>query len=185
MSLQKSVCLVLVLFTALLGGCASTAPQAKFAKPMAADARIRASDTENVTLTAADTVKAIPQERDRVKQKIAARIDERKLTNPQEGAPRTFEVEVFVSRYEKGNAFGRALMPGVGQIHLDGTISVFQMPGHELLEQFDMQKTFAWGGIYGGVTTMETIEDTFADAVAATVTGQTPPKTEPDKAAAH
>jgi hypothetical protein len=59
------------------------------------------------------------------------------------------------------------------------------MPEHELLEKFEMQKTFAWGGIYGGMTTIETIEDTFADAVAATVTGQTPPKTEPDKAAAH
>jgi hypothetical protein len=41
-----------------------------------------------------------------------------------------------------------------------------------------------WGGIYGGATN-ETIEDTFADAVAATLTGQTPPKTEPDEAAAH
>jgi hypothetical protein len=42
-----------------------------------------------------------------------------------------------------------------------------------------------WGGICDSATTIETIEDTFADAVAATVSGQTPPKTEPDKAAAH
>jgi len=185
MSLQKSVCFMLVLLSALMGGCASTAPEAKFAKPMAADARIRASDTENVTLTAADTIKAAPEVHDRVKQKITSRIDVRKLTNPPEAAPRSFEVEVFVSRYEKGNAFARAMLAGVGQIHIDGTISVFQMPEHELLEKFEMQKTFAWGGIYGGMTTIETIEDTFADAVAATVTGQTPPKTEPDKAAAH
>jgi hypothetical protein len=42
-----------------------------------------------------------------------------------------------------------------------------------------------WGRIYDSATTIETIEDTFAEAVAATLTGQTPPKTEPDKAAAH
>jgi hypothetical protein len=42
-----------------------------------------------------------------------------------------------------------------------------------------------WGGIYGGASTIETIEDSFADAVAATLSGQTRPKTEPDKAAAH
>jgi len=42
-----------------------------------------------------------------------------------------------------------------------------------------------WGGIYRSATPIEMTEDTFADAVAATVTGQTPPKTEPDKAAAH
>jgi hypothetical protein len=49
-----------------------------------------------------------------------------------------------------------------------------------LLEEFDMQKTFAWGGVYGASTSIEEIEDTFADGVAATVTGQehTPPKTQ-------
>jgi hypothetical protein len=46
------------------------------------------------------------------------------------------------------------------------------MPNHVLLEDFDLQKTFAWGGIYGASTSMEQIEDTFADGVAATVTGQ-------------
>jgi hypothetical protein len=52
------------------------------------------------------------------------------------------------------------------------------MPAHTLVEEFDMQKTFAWGGIYGASTSIEEIEDTFADGVAATVTGQVhaPPK---------
>jgi hypothetical protein len=49
------------------------------------------------------------------------------------------------------------------------------MPDHTLLEKFDLQKTFAWGGLYGASTTMEDIEDTFADGVAATVTGQDHP----------
>ena len=48
------------------------------------------------------------------------------------------------------------------------------MPEHALAGQFDLQKTFAWGGIYGASVSVETIEDTFADGVAETVTGQVP-----------
>jgi hypothetical protein len=66
------------------------------------------------------------------------------------------------------------MLAGLGQIHLEGTISVYQMPDHVLLEDFDLQKTFAWGGIYGASTSMEQIAHTFADGVAATVTGQLP-----------
>ena len=35
-----------------------------------------------------------------------------------------------------------------------------------------MQKTLAWGGVYGASTSIEESEDTFADGVATTVTGQ-------------
>jgi hypothetical protein len=36
----------------------------------------------------------------------------------------------------------------------------------------DLKKTFAWGGAYGAATSIEDIESTFADGVAAAVTGQ-------------
>ena len=41
---------------------------------------------------------------------------------------------------------------------------------------FTIKKSFAWGGIYGGAVSMEDIERTFADGVAAAVTGQTEEK---------
>jgi hypothetical protein len=44
--------------------------------------------------------------------------------------------------------------------------------------EFELKKTFAWGGAYGAGTSIEDIENSFADGVAASVTGQQhePPK---------
>lgn len=159
----------------LMLGCAGTPPQAKFVQPMVVASQIGASDTVDVTIEAAENVTLLPTGRDRVGQKIKAQIDKRKLKNPGAAAPRSMQVVLYVTRYEKGNAFARAMLAGLGQIHLDGTISVYQMPDRTLLEKFDLQKTFAWGGVYGASTSMEDIEDTFADGVAATVTGQDQP----------
>ena len=105
----------------------------------------------------AGTPPTLPGDRKRVAQKIKARIDARKVTNTASSEPHSFQV---------------VLLAGLGQIHLEGTISVYQMPADTLVEEFDMQKTFAWGGIYGASTSIEEIEDTFAYGVAATVTGQ-------------
>lgn len=158
--------------SALLAGCAGTPPAPKFTHDMVSDSRITATDTAEVTIEAAEHINILPGDRDRVAQKIKARIDERKATNSARGEPRSFQVVLRVTRYERGNKFARAMLAGLGQIHLEGTISVFQMPTHTLLEEFDLQKTFAWGGVYGASTSIEEIEDTFADGVAATVTGQ-------------
>jgi hypothetical protein len=168
----------------LLAGCAGTPPQAKFAHTMVADSRIAASDTVDVLIEPADKITVLPAERDLVAQKIKLKIDERKLKNPAAPTPRTMQVLLHITRYEKGSAFARAMLAGLGQIHLDGTIYVYQMPDRVLLEDFDLQKTFAWGGAYGASVSMEQIQDTFADGIAATVTGQADAPTKPD-AAAH
>jgi hypothetical protein len=73
---------------------------------------------------------------------------------------------------KKGNAFARAMLAGLGQIHIDGEVVIYQMPDHVMVGEFALRKTFAWGGIYGAATSMENIEDTFSDGVAAAVTGQ-------------
>ena len=167
--------------TALVAGCASTPPEPKFTHTMVSESRVAATDTVDVVIETAEKITVNPYERDRVAQKIKAKIDERKVKNPPSAAgPRTVQVFLHVTRYEKGNAFARAMLAGLGQIHLDGTIYLYQMPDRVLLEDFDLQKTFAWGGIYGAATSMEQIEDTFADSVAATVTGQLPPPQKAD-----
>lgn len=168
-------CLVLLAFGTGLAGCAGSPPAPKFTHTMVVDSRVGASDTAEVNITAPDNISILPNEKERVAEKIKARIDVRKATNSQFGDPRAYLVVLNITRYDKGNAFARAMLAGLGQIHLDGTISVFKMPEHELVEEFQMQKTFAWGGIYGGTTSIETIEDTFCDSVAATVTAQQQP----------
>jgi Domain of unknown function (DUF4410) len=169
-------CLVLLALSALLlAGCAGSPPEPKFTHVLVVDSSIGPADTAEVSITAPDSIKILPSEKERVAEKIKAKIDTRKAKNGQFRDPRTYQVVLDVTRYEKGNAFARAMLAGIGQIHLDGTISVFLMPDHTLVGEFAMQKTFAWGGIYGASTSMETIEDTFCDSVAATVTGQQQP----------
>lgn len=56
------------------------------------------------------------------------------------------------------------------EIHIDGVATVYQNPGRKKVGEFTLNKTFAWGGIYGASVTMDTIEDTYAEAVAEAVT---------------
>jgi Domain of unknown function (DUF4410) len=93
--------------------------------------------------------------------------------NQSSSAVRSYLVVLHLSQYDKGNAFARAMLAGLGQIHIEGKVEVFQMSEQTLVGEFRLSKTFAWGGIYGVSTSIEDIENTFADGVAAAVTGQT------------
>lgn len=170
----------LVILIVLTAGCASTVPKANFTHEIASNARVSSNDQAQVQVDAAETVKILPSERQRLSEKIQARVDSRKQANTSAtgATTRTYEVDLHLTRYDKGNAFARAMLAGLGQIHIDGTITVYQMPEHTVIGEFQLQKTFAWGGIYGAATSMDDIENTFADAVAATVTGQ---KEDPQK----
>lgn len=55
------------------------------------------------------------------------------------------------------------MLAGLGQMHLDGTVTVYQMPSRTKVGEFVVKKTFAWGGMS---MTMDAIEDTYAKAVA-------------------
>jgi hypothetical protein len=159
-------------------GCATSVPKAKFSHEMTSASRVGVSDVAQVNVDAQDTVKIDAAEKSRLASKLQKKIDTRKLANAGSGPGRSYEVDLHLTKYEKGNAFARFMVAGLGQIHINGKVAVYQMPDHTLVGEFDLNKTFAWGGVYGAATSMEDIEDTFADGVAATVTGQQeePPK---------
>ena len=111
---------------------------------------------------------------DNDRQRLAEKIEKsiRDTAGPSQGKGASYQAEVAINRYEKGNAFARAMLAGLGQIHINGTVTVRKLPGGAKVSQFSMNKTFAWGGIYGGTTDMDTIEDTYAKAVANAVCGK-------------
>jgi hypothetical protein len=156
-------------------GCAGTAPKPEFSRPVAV-ARLAAVDAVQVNVTAAGDVQVLPAEQTRLAQKIKLRIDNRKLAQQLPGDARNFELNLQLSRYDKGSAFARAMLAGLGQIHIAGKVRLYQMPAHELVAEFDLAKTFAWGGIYGASTSIEDIENSFADGIAAAVTDEQPAK---------
>ena len=155
-----------------LAGCASTTPKPEYSRQIVAEARVARPDHAEVAIDAPEDVKILPEEERRLAEKIKSKVDERKVANLRGGDARSYEIYLHVIRYDRGNGFARFMMAGLGQIHIEGKIDVYQLPGHTLVGEFDLKKTFAWGGIYGATTSVEDIENTFADGVAAAVTGQ-------------
>jgi len=156
----------------LIAGCATTAPKPDFTKQIAPESQIAAKDEAKVQVEAGAGVTMIEAERIRMAEKIKQKIDARKVSNIRDVSAKTYEIKLVMTRYQKGSAFARFMLAGLGQIHIDGDIAVYEMPGRTPVGNFSIGKTFAWGGIYGGTTDIEDIETIFADGVASALTGQ-------------
>lgn len=76
--------------------------------------------------------------------------------------PETLSVDVFITRYERGNAALRAALAGLGQMHIDALVTVRAGNSDEAVARYDVKKTFAWGGIVGAATGIEDLEQDFA-----------------------
>lgn len=156
----------------LLAGCATTVPRAESARHIVPGFRITDRDLVSVNVSAAHSVKILPYEESRLVQEISRDIQDMQKNNRAAGGLQSYEVDVHLTRYDKGNKFARFMLAGLGQMHIDGNIDVYSLPQHKLQETFTLKKTFAWGGIYGASTSIRDIETTFAKGVAQTVTGQ-------------
>jgi len=161
-----------VLCVTVLAGCAGTAPKPTYNKEIAVQYRIDADDHVQVKVTSDAAAKMEEMDRTRLAQLISSRLDDRRAKNAANNDAHEAVVTVFITRYQRGNAFARAMLAGLGQIHIDGTVTVTDGPGGNRIGEFNIAKTFAWGGIYGASTRMEDIEPVFADGVAAALTGQ-------------
>jgi hypothetical protein len=64
------------------------------------------------------------------------------------------------------------MLAGLGQIHIDGNVVLQDQATGDTLGQYEVTKTFAWGGIYGVATRMDDVEEGFAGAVAALLLGK-------------
>jgi hypothetical protein len=150
----------------VLSNCAGTTPQAAFTQQMVDTARIAREDSVSIKVTSTDP-NMLPTDRQRLGEKVTHKV--KSIAQSRGGAARKYEVSISISRYDKGNAFARAMLAGLGQIHINGVVAVYQQPGKSKVGEFKLDKTFAWGGIYGGSVSMDTIEDAYAQAVAESV----------------
>jgi len=177
MSTRKIACLVIgAIAMAYMTGCATTMPMASFAREIVPESRIASKDDAKVRIEVGPDVAIEASEKTRLAETIEQKIVSFKMLNNRDGEMKTYEVELLLTRYDKGNAFARAMLAGLGQIHIDGQVKLLEMPERKLVGEFSISKTFAWGGIYGAATKIEDIEMTFADGVASALTGQTEQK---------
>ena len=130
----------------LTTGCATTVPKPEFTKHIAPESQLAAKDDANVKVEAAAGVTMLESEKIRVAEKIKQKIDARKVANNQVLSAKTYEIMLVMTKYEKGNAFARFMLAGLGQIHIDADVAVFEMPGQIPVGNFSLSKTFVWGG---------------------------------------
>ncbi len=169
---MRTIQLLILVCVAFLAGCAGTAPKATFIAPPAKDTRVRSGDTVKVAVVAGAGVEMLESERMHLGEVISQKLPQFQALNPATGTPAAYDLEVTVSRFEKGNAFARAMLAGLGQIHIDARVRLLNAADQSQVSAFEVKKTFAWGGMYGAVTGIEDVEPAFAEGVAAALTGQ-------------
>ena len=162
-----------------LGGCAENEPKAEVNKSLVSVYKIDADDQPTIKVGTAPGVVATEDEKAHFKNVVTDKLNARRAHNPANGDPKQCDVDITVTKFEKGSKFARAMLAGLGQIHLDASVLVVPSGGGDTLNDFKLSKTFAWGGIYGASEGIEDIEPPFADGIAAALTGQS---TEPAKA---
>lgn len=165
MNISRTLRRLSVLTAALvLASCATHTPRAVYISPLTAVI----SQGDGVS-TQVSTTDARMSEEER--QMLGGRITQavQTLAQPGSGSPRKYELVVNITRYTKGSGVIRTAMPGMGQMHLDGVVTVYQMPKRVKVGEFMINKAFAIGGLYSLAVNMDTIANTYAQAVAKTV----------------
>ena len=147
-----------------ISSCATSTPSAKIVTPLTA--QICQGDGVNTTVTTTDSRMSEEE-----CQMLGGRISQavQSMGQPPAGAPNKYELAVAITRYSGGNFFARTLLPGTGQIRLEGTVTMYQMPRRVPVGEFVIDKHFMIGGVYGATVNMNTIATAFAQAVAKTV----------------
>ncbi|HUK00207.1 MAG TPA: DUF4410 domain-containing protein [Stellaceae bacterium] len=79
------------------------------------------------------------------------------------------KVKLVFTQYDKGSAFERFMLAGLGQIKIDADVIFLDANTGQQLGKYQVSKDFAFGGVYGGSTTIEDVEQGFAKSVAAIV----------------
>lgn len=132
-----------------------------------------------VELTKAESVDIVESELERIKNRIIEAIwvrasDRFKEINPTRTDPHVpvLLVTVRLTKYEKGSAVARAMLAGLGRIHISALVSLTDWNSRETLGEYEVSKTFAWGGIYGASRDVDDVEVGFAGGVATVLLGE-------------
>ena len=169
---------VLSLLVILVAGCAGSAGSAK---PLTAAGKpetltrytklalATSAQGDASTMTAADRERIAALVARKVKELAPNRFADVAATTPDS---ETLHATIAFTRYDEGNAFARFMLAGLGQIHIDAEVTLEDRVLQTVIGKFEVTKTFAWGGIYGGATRINDVEEGFAEAVAKVVLGQ-------------
>lgn len=159
-----------VAMVGLLSACAGSvaAPDTVAAMPATTKASLKlialnGEAGSGVAMTNVDISRIV----DEVKAEITAKHPDIWVSGSTPAAPTVANVKIVFTQYDDGNAFARFMLMGLGQIHIDGTVTFSDAASGKQIAQYNVSKDFAFGGLYGGVTRIEDVEKGFARSVAA------------------
>ncbi|MBI1893281.1 MAG: DUF4410 domain-containing protein [Candidatus Rokubacteria bacterium] len=159
---------LLIAFSA--SGCASTPGSITPITQLKEGVKLANFSNLSIEVKHADDVSMMSTDRERILNLLIARIKKEapgrfKEINSSTPGPSTLHISVNVTRYEKGSAFARFMLAGLGQIKIDAQVVLEDREKQEPLGRYEVTKTFAWGGIYGGATRIEDVEEGFTTAI--------------------
>jgi len=162
---------MLALLTALCG-CAGTKGSVTPLHVVSDDNRLQTFRNLELRETADAGVTISPADLDRIRDLIIARIHQEApgrfaAINSASDAPSTLRATLRFTQYDAGDAAARLMLAGLGSIQIKATLQMTDAANDALLREYEITKTFAWGGIYGASTTIQDVEEGFADAVVA------------------
>lgn len=163
---SKLALAILMIFCGLFTGCGTTSLVLKPADP-----RINFTQYESLaiqTTAARGTVSNLAQTRisDLVKREILRCCPNRfKSVSLDSTEPHDLLLNLKLTIYEEGNAFARAMLAGLGAMQIHAQVEIIDPKSGNLLSAGEAGKTFAWGGIYGAMTSIEDLEKGFASEV--------------------
>ncbi|MCD6323450.1 MAG: DUF4410 domain-containing protein [Clostridiales bacterium] len=165
----KLICL-LIFLVVISYGCASTKATHNTIQPSDQGVEFVEFDNLEIKATKADEVKLQDHDMERIVGEIITKLKSKcpecfNEINENCDKNSTLCINVNFTRYDKGNAFARAMLAGLGQMHIDALVTVEDKDIDKMIAEYEVKKTFAWGGIYGGATKIEDIEPAFADAI--------------------
>lgn len=148
----------------ILSSCATRAPHATIIAPLTA--QVCQGDTFHANVTSTDVRMSRA-----ACETFGVRIDRdvEAMALPPAGTPRHYHAEVKITRYSGGNFFASSLLPGAGQIRMEGTVTLYQAPRRMPVGEFTLSKHFIPVGLSAAFVKDYTISDAFSKAVAKTL----------------
>lgn len=163
---------------AVLGGCAHSTPTPVATEPPPA-VDLGAYKMLVVTSEAGSGVFIPDHERQGVVAMVKGELHERAPgrfvfvepgTTPAAAAgsepAKTLHMNILFTEYDKGSAFGRFMLAGLGQIRVGSNVKLWDEQTQAALGSYEVSKQFAFGGIYGAVTDMEDVQQGLAKGIA-------------------
>jgi len=152
---------------AMLAGCAGSvsAPVAVQAMSSEQKAALKIGD---ISADADGGLKMSEADFGLIVQKVRTYIDAEKPGLVVDGAPGATHMKIHFTTFDRGNAFARGMLIGLGQIRIEATVSLADASG-ATVASYKVSKDFALGGVIGATTTVDDVEDGFAKSVAEVV----------------